>query len=97
MSDLLNLCAKLMAQSCHVATLERGLEIALSDGGNVYFLSDPEGGFCAGGVTDDAAPELKTWIRAEMASLGRPLFFIDPDKADGVAELARLSNKGRQA
>ena len=97
MSALLDICARLAAQADRVATSDRGLEIKLSDGVSVVFLSDPEGGFCAGGVTDDADPSMKKQLTAEMASLGRPLFFIDPDKADGVAELSRLYAKGKPA
>ena len=86
------------AQADHVGTSDRGLEIKLSDGVSVVFLSDPEGGgFCAGGITDDADPTMKKQLKAEMASMGRPLFFIDPDKGDGVAELTRLYAKGKQA
>ena len=96
-SALLKICDLLMAQADHVATSDRALEIQLSDGGNVYFLSDPEGGFCAGGITDDADPSMKKQLTAEMVSLGRPLFFIDPDKGDGVAELTRLYAKEKQA
>ena len=60
MSDLLTLCASLTARASDVATSDRALEIQLSDGGNAVFLSDPDkGGFCAGGITDDAPPELK--------------------------------------
>lgn len=55
------------------------------------------GGFCAGGVTENADPTMKKQLKAEMASMGRPLFFIDPDKGDGVAELTRLYAKGKQA
>ena len=55
------------------------------------------GGFCAGGVTDNADPSMKKQLTAEMASLGRPLFFIDPDKGDGIDELTRLYAKGKQA
>lgn len=96
MSDLLTLCASLTARAAHVATGEH-LEIELSDGGNVFFLTDPEGGFCAGGVTDDADPAMKKQLTAEMASMGRPLFFIAPDNGDGVAELTRLYEKGKPA
>lgn len=42
-------------------------------------------------------PELIKTMSAELASLGRPLFFIDPDKGDGVAELTRLYAKAKQA
>lgn len=96
MSDLLTLCTSLTARAAHVATGEH-LEIELSDGGNVFFLSDPEGGFCAGGITKNADPSMKKQLKAEMASMGRPLFIIDPDKANGVAELSRLYAKGKQA
>ena len=69
----------------------------MSDGVHVYFLSS-EGGFCACGITDDAAPELKKTMSAKLASLGLPLFFIGADKAaDGAAEVARLYEKGKQA
>ncbi len=84
-------------QADNVATSDRGLEIKLSDGVSVVFLSDPEGGFCAGGITENADPTMKKQLTAEMASMGRPLFFIDPDKGDGVAELSRLYAKGKQA
>ena len=98
MSDLLTLCARLAAQADHVATSDRALEIQLSDGVHVYFLSDPEGGgFCAGGITDDADPSMKKQLTAEMAGMGRPLFFIDPEQADAIAELTRLYAKGKQA
>ena len=98
MSDLLTLCARLAAQADHVATSDQALEIKLSDGVHVYFLSDPErGGFCAGGITENADPTLKKQLTAEMASMGRPLFFIDPDKGDGIDELSRLYAKGKQA
>ena len=40
---------------------------------------------------------MKKQLSAELASLGRPLFFIDPDKGDSVAELTRLYAKGKQA
>lgn len=43
-SALLTLCAGLTARAAHVATDKRAMEIQLSDGVNVYFLSDPEGG-----------------------------------------------------
>ena len=98
MSALLDICARLAAQADHVGTSDRGLEIKLSDGVSVVFLSDPDaGGFCAGGITENADPTMKKQLTAEMASLGRPLFIIDPDKGDGVAELTRLYAKGKQA
>ena len=84
------------AQAAHVATSERGLEIELSEGGRVFFISD-EGGFCAGGVTDDADPELIKTMSATLASLGLPLHSIAAEKApDGVAEVTRLYAKGKQ-
>ena len=59
--------------------------------------SDPEGGFCAGGITDDAAPAMKKQLRAELASLGLPMFSIPVDKAaDCLAEVVRQYEKGKQ-
>ena len=98
MSDLLTLCASLTARASHVATGERAMEIALSYGGNVVFLSDPEGGFCAGGITDNAEPELIKTLGAAMASLGLPMFSIPAEKApDDIAEVTRLLEKKKQA
>ena len=59
--------------------------------------SDPEGGFCDGGITDDADPAMKKQLTAEMASLGRPLFSIPVDKAaDCLAEVVRQYEKEKQ-
>lgn len=98
MSDLLTLCTSLTARAAHVATGEH-LEIELSDGGNAVFLSDPDkGGFCAGGITDDAPPELIKTMSATLAGLGLPMFSIPIEKAaDCLAEVARLYEKGKQA
>ena len=75
------------------------MEIALSDGGNVVFLSDPKrGGFCAGGITDNAEPELIKTLGAAMENLGLPLFSIPAAKAaDGITEVARLLEKEKPA
>ena len=75
------------------------IEIELSDGGNLFFIAGDRGffmrRFCACGITDNAGPELKNWIGAEMENLGLPLFSIPAGKAtDGVAELTRLFEKG---
>ena len=98
MSDLLTLCASLTARASDVSTDKRAMEIELSDGGKAVFLSDPDkGGFCAGGITDDAPPELKKTMGATLASLGLPMFSIPADKAtDGVAEVIRQYEKGKQ-
>lgn len=99
MSDLLTLCAGLTARASDVSTGDRAMELTLSDGGNVVFLSDPDkGGFCAGGITDDADPELKKTMSATLASLGLPMFSIPIDKApDCLAEVIRQYEKGKQA
>ena len=98
MSDLLTLCASLTARASHVAPGARAMEIELTDGDNVFFLTDPEGGFCAGGITDNAAPELIETLGAAMENLGLPMFSIPADKAtDGVAEVTRLLEKNKQA
>ena len=97
MSDLLKLCAGLTAGAAHVATGVQAMEIELSDGGHVVFLTDPEGGFCAGGVTDDAGPEMIKPLRAAMENLGLPLFSFPAEKAaDGVAEVTRLYAKAKR-
>lgn len=94
----MKICDLLTAQADRVATSDRGLEIKLSDGVSVVFLSDPDaGGFCAGGITENADPTMKKQLTAEMESMGRPLFFIDPDKGDGVDELSRLYAKAKPA
>ena len=98
MSDLLALCAGLAAGASHVATGVQAMEIELSDGGHVVFLTDPEGGFCAGGITDDAGPEMIKTLTAAMENLGLPLYSFPAEKAaDGVAEVTRLYAKGKQA
>ena len=99
MSDLLALCAGLTARASDVATGERAMELTLSDGGHAVFLSDPDkGGFCAGGITENADPELKKTMSATLASLGLPMFSIPIDKApDCLAEVTRLYEKGKQA
>lgn len=99
MSDLLTLCASLTARAAHVATGERAMEITMSDGIHVFFLSDPDkGGFCAGGITDDAPPELIKTMSATLASLGLPMFSIPVEKATAcLAEVIRLYEKGKQA
>lgn len=97
MSDLLTLCTSLTARAAHVATGEH-LEIELSDGGNVFFLTDPKGGFCAGGITDNADPELKKTLGAAMEKLGLPMFSIPIEKApDSLADVARLLAEREQA
>lgn len=97
-SALLKICDLLAAQADKVATSDRALEIELSDGGNAVFLSDPAGGFCAGGITENADPELKKTMSATLASLGLPMFSIPIDKApDCLAEVTRLYEKGKQA
>ena len=85
------------AQADYVATGKRAVEITMSDGVHVYFLS-AEGGFCACGITDNADPELIKTLGAKLASLGLPLHSIAAEKApDGVAEVTRLYAKGKQA
>ena len=95
---MLDICASLTARAAHVALGARAMEIELTDGGNVFFLTDPErGGFCAGGITDNAAPELIKTLGAAMENLGLPMFSIPADKAtDGVAEVTRLLEKKKQ-
>ena len=65
-----------------------------------FFLihSDPAGGFCAGGITENADPSMKKQLKAEMASMGLPLLSIAAEKApDSATELSRLYEKGKQA
>lgn len=99
MSDLLTLCAGLTARASDVSTDKRAMQIELSDGGNAVFLSDPDkGGFCAGGITDNADPELIKTMSATLASLGLPMFSIPVEKAtDPLAEVIRQYEKGKQA
>lgn len=69
----------------------------MSDGVHVYFLLD-KGVFCACGITDDADPELIKKFGAKLASMGLPLLSIVAEKApDGIDELTRLYEKGKQA
>lgn len=98
-SALLTICELLTAEASDIVSGDLALEIALSDGGNAVFLSDPErGGFCAGGITDNAAPELIETLGAAMEKLGLPMFSIPVEKAtDPLAEVIRQYEKGKQA
>ena len=83
------------APSFNILLLMGGLVwAAMVWGAMLFFSSDPEGGFCAGGITDNAAPEMKTWMGAEMAKLGLPMFSTPIEKAaSGLADVARLLEK----
>ena len=101
MSDLLTLCDKLTARnplSTSKWKWDKALEIVLDEGGRVFFIRSGLGA-CACGITDDADPDLKKELAAELATrdldtIAR-LFIIDeddPDVSDGIEELKRLSD-----
>ena len=97
MSDLLTLCDKLTARNPQESTSwDRALEIVLDEGGACFFIrSGRYPGACACGITDDADPDLKKELDAELATRGLRLFIIDeedPDVSDGIEELERLSD-----
>lgn len=90
MSALLDICAR-----AALDTGTRAMELTMSDGVHVYFLSD-EGGFCACGITDNADPELIKTLGAKLASLGLPLHSIAAEKApEGMAEVKLLYRFGK--
>ena len=70
------------------------MEIELSDGGNVFFLTDPErGGFCAGGITDNAAPELADLADADydLADLA-----LGPEGEQTTDPIEKKNNNNRR-
>ena len=87
--------------------VESGVAITLTDESHLFFFSDMSGGLIACVATEDAKPELidqlltpeliKT-LGAKLASMGLPLHSIAAEKVpDGVAEVTRLYEKGKQA
>ena len=58
--------------------------VFLNTGGCVALLTDRNGELCAGVVTNNAAPELQTWLGAEMTQVDLPMFKIPED---GIVEV----------
>lgn len=78
--------------------VESGVAITLTDESHLFFFSDMSGGLIACVATEDAKPELIKTLGAKLASMGLPLHSIAAEKVpDGVAEVTRLYEKGKQA